>query len=160
MEFNNEVEAKLRESLAHHLPWNTERRRLELKITDLDDLVSELKFSKNVEARAVKKHNQALEYNQEVEAKLEDLRRGFNEEKGKLLGKLTETEAELANLKEKLKGDKVLEIGGNSKADPAFESRINDVKCPLKAVTKCDETAKATALSEEKLVREFGHISN
>ncbi|XP_074275186.1 uncharacterized protein LOC141599156 [Silene latifolia] len=154
MEFNNEVEAKLRESMAQHLPWNTERRRLELKIIELDDLVSELKFSKNAEARAGKKHKQALEYNQEVEAKLEDLRRGFNEEKGNLLGKLTETEAELANLKEKLKGDKVMEIGGNSKADPAFESLINHVKCPLKAVTKCDETAKATALSEEKLVRE------
>ncbi|XP_074275153.1 polyubiquitin-like [Silene latifolia] len=53
-----------------------------------------------------------------------------------------------------MKVNKVLEIGGNSKADPGFESRVNDVKHPLKSVTKCDETAKATDLSKEKLVIE------
>ncbi|XP_074275143.1 uncharacterized protein LOC141599123 [Silene latifolia] len=159
IEYNTEVQTKLRESMAQYLPWNTERCRLEVKISELDDLVSELKSSKDAEAEAVEKYKQALEYNREVEAKLEDLRKGFNEERRELLGKLTETEAELTNLKEKLenklKGNELVEIGGNLKPDLASERHVNDVKCSSKS-RKRKQFAKPTVLSEGKLVGENG----
>ncbi|XP_074315368.1 uncharacterized protein LOC141651543 [Silene latifolia] len=74
-EYNREVEAEVGKLMAEQLDWDFERRKmernLEVKNDELEDLTKKLGFRKDTEAKVIKRYEQALEYNREVEAKVE-----------------------------------------------------------------------------------------
>ncbi|XP_074275248.1 uncharacterized protein LOC141599201 [Silene latifolia] len=121
LEYNKELEVEVGKLMAEQLAWDFERRKMERKLEvkndELEDLTRKLGFSKDAEADAVKRYEQALEYNREVEAKMEELKRGFDKERGELLGKLS-------NLKDELMQREV-----ELEPDSASERQVNDVKC-------------------------------
>ncbi|XP_074275290.1 uncharacterized protein LOC141599230 [Silene latifolia] len=130
--------------MAEQLAWDFERRKMERKLEvkndELEDLTRKLGFSTEAEADAIKRYEQALEYNRVVEAKVEELKTGFDKEMGELLGKLSDLKDELMQREVELE------------PDSASESQVSDVKCSLKS-RKSEEFAKPTLrLSEEKVV--------
>ncbi|XP_074275207.1 uncharacterized protein LOC141599167 isoform X2 [Silene latifolia] len=138
---NRQLEAELGELKAAHLACDFERRRLEreleFKNDKLEDLTKELRFSKDVKAKANVNYVKGLEYDREVEAKVDELRRGFNDERAKLWGKLNDLEVKSKNVKYVygnlrykfgivFERNEQVEIGRNSKADPVCDSEISD----------------------------------
>ncbi|XP_074275238.1 uncharacterized protein LOC141599194 [Silene latifolia] len=143
LEYNRELEAEVGKLMAKQLAWDFERRKMERKLEvkndELEDLTRKLGFSKDAEADAVKRYEQALEYNREVEAKMKEMKTGFDKENGELLGKLSDLKDELIQREVELE------------PDSDAESYVNDVKCSSKS-RKCIEFAKWTMLFEGSLV--------
>ncbi|XP_074275300.1 uncharacterized protein LOC141599234 [Silene latifolia] len=111
---NDILEDELTKLKVDQVSWDVERSRLlrEFEVLDnnLKDLTRKLGFSKESETNAIKRYDRAMEYSREVEAKMEVLKRGFQEERGDFAGKfsvlkdeLTEKEVELRELRKRNK---------------------------------------------------------
>ncbi|XP_074275227.1 uncharacterized protein LOC141599183 [Silene latifolia] len=138
LEYNREVEAKVGRLIDQRLSWDFERRnmerKLEVKNDELEDLTKKLGFSKEAEAKAIKKYEQALEYNREVEAKVEELLGKLSDLKGVLM----ERDVELGDLKDKLRRNEQMEICRNSETDSASEGKLvgeNGAACDRKRIS-------------------------
>ncbi|XP_074275264.1 uncharacterized protein LOC141599211 isoform X2 [Silene latifolia] len=166
----NELGKLKTERMSYYVERRQLERKLEVKNDELEDLKRELGFSKDPEAKAIKRYKRALEYNIEVEAEVAELKTRFEQERGQLLDRLIhfkeklaervsrsdngtyQRELELANLR-----GKMMAPCRELEADLASKRQVNDVKCSLKS-RKRKEFAKPRAFSERKLVGENGVV--
>ncbi|KAH9621156.1 hypothetical protein KSS87_006343 [Heliosperma pusillum] len=131
---NDILEDELGKLKSEQVSWDVERSRLyrELEVKDekLNDLATKLGFSNEAEAKAIKRYDRALEYCREVEAKMEDLKRGIEVEREEFMGKLSVLKDELV--------EREVELRELRKRNTVCEVELGDLRVRNKELGKIE----------------------